>query len=89
MIDLRKTLAASCIAVSIAAIGTPAAAQYYYPYYYVPQPYGYNYPQTYNTPGGWGERGSNGWSYHSNSGDFSVGRDSNGCIYTSSGWSNC
>jgi hypothetical protein len=36
--------------------------------------------------GGWGERGSNGWTYHN--GGFNVGRDSNGCIYTDN-WSNC
>jgi hypothetical protein len=85
MIGLRRILVASCLALSIAAITAPATAQYYY---YVPQAYGYTYPQTYATPGGWGERGSNRWSYHSNSGDFSVSRDSNGCIYTSN-WSNC
>jgi hypothetical protein len=86
MIDLRKTLTAGCIDASITAIASPAAAQYYYPYYYVPQPYGYNYPQTYNTPNGWGERGSNGWTYHG--GGFDLGYGSNGCIYTSE-WSNC
>ncbi|MGH6829694.1 MAG: hypothetical protein ACREDG_00885 [Methylocella sp.] len=86
MIDLRKTVAAGCIAVSIAAIATPATAQYYN--YYVPRAssYYYNYPQTYTTPGGWGERGSNGWTYHG--GGFDLGYGSNGCVYTSE-WSNC
>lgn len=86
MIDLRKTLAASSLALSFAAIAAPASAQYYYnePSQNYDQVYGY--PETHNTPGGWGERGSNGWTYHG--GGFDLGRDSNGCIYTSE-WSNC
>jgi hypothetical protein len=91
MISLRKTLAASSLALGIAATAAPVGAQYYYPSQnYWPDNQGYSYyssRQTYNTPGGgWGERGSNGWSYHG--GGFDLGRDSNGCIYASE-WSNC
>jgi hypothetical protein len=87
MINLRKILAASSLALGIGATAAPTTAQYYY---YVPsQNYEQGYatsPETYTTPGGWGERGSNGWTYHG--GGLDLGYGSNGCIYAS-GWSNC
>jgi hypothetical protein len=78
-------------ALCIVGYTQPSAAQYYYygynpyaqrlPSAQAPPSYGY-----YTTPNGWGERGSNGWTYHG--GGFDLGRDSNGCIYTTN-WSNC
>jgi hypothetical protein len=50
MINLRKILAASSLALGIGATAAPTTAQYYY---YVPsQNYeqGYGYPETYTTP---------------------------------------
>lgn len=39
---------------------------------------------------GSGERTSNGsWNHWSNSADMGVGGTSDGCIYTTTGWSNC
>jgi hypothetical protein len=88
MINLRRIFAATAVALSIAGTAAaPVAAQHYY-YYPAPQGSGYNPPETYTTPGGWGERGSNGWTYHPNGDGFYMGRDSNGCVYTPD-WSNC
>jgi hypothetical protein len=82
-------------ALCIAGYAKQSPAQYYYyynPYAQVPPSYVTPNAQAppfygdYTTPNGWGERGSNGWTYHN--GDFDLGRDSNGCIYTAN-WSNC
>ena len=84
-------------ALCIAGYATPSPAQYYgsnpyarglpsYGYYGTPNTQGLPSYGYYRTPNGWGERGSNGWTYHN--GSINVGRDSNGCIYTDS-WSNC
>src|SRR5436305_14332916 len=81
-------------ALCIAGYAKPSPAQYYY---YGYNPYAQGLPSNgntqglpsygyYRTPNGWGERGSNGWTYHN--GGFNVGRDSNGCIYTDN-WSIC
>jgi hypothetical protein len=79
-----RVLTALFAALCIAGFAEPSQAQYYCnPYAQAPPSYG-----DYTTPNGWGERGSNGWTYHSNDGGFDVGRDSNGCIYTAN-WSNC
>ena len=63
------------------AQGLPSSGYYRTPNAQAPSSYG-----DYTTPNGWGERGSNGWTYHG--GGFDLGRDSNGCIYTAN-WSNC
>ena len=72
-------------ALCILGHAKPSPAQYYY-YGYNPYAQGLPSYGDYTTPNGWGERGSNGWTYHG--GGFDLGRDSNGCIYTAN-WSNC
>jgi hypothetical protein len=53
-----------------------------------PNPVGNIYSGSYTSRYGSGEQGANGWSHYDNMYGFSVGGDSNGCIYAD-GWSNC